>query len=254
MISAHGLQVSLDNKIILSEVSFDSVHGGVAVVMGPSGCGKSTLLKSLMGIHAFDAGELTLNDKKFQAVSWGKSQSFFSLVPQVPLLLPWRTVEQNVALAADLSLPPAVAAAQAQDLLHIVGLSDAKHLYPWQVSQGMAARASLARTLMIKSDVLLLDEPFAAIDATTRFKLQCWLLETISNLKIEAFIVTHDPREAVILADEIFILGGKPAKVVKKIRCPPRPTRRRPEWIFGQEAGELEMQIRDALQQEFNRA
>jgi ABC-type nitrate/sulfonate/bicarbonate transport system ATPase subunit len=247
MISAQGLQVTLDGKKILADVSFNSVHEGVVAVMGPSGCGKSTLLKALMGIHRFDAGELRLNDKAVPAGTWTKSQSFFSLVPQVPLLLPWRTIEQNVALAADPSVPPDRVTAGVRELLKVVGLSDALNLYPWQVSQGMAARASLARTLMIKADVLLLDEPFAAIDATTRFKLQCWLLETISALKIEAFIVTHDPREAIILADEIIILGGKPAKVAQKLTCPPRSLRRKPEWLFGRDAGELERQIRDSL-------
>jgi ABC-type nitrate/sulfonate/bicarbonate transport system ATPase subunit len=248
MISLRGLEITLDRKKILTDVGFDSVPNGVVAIMGPSGCGKSTLLKALMGIHKFDAGEMRFRDSIVQAVRWTKAQSYFSLVPQVPLLLPWRTIQQNVALAATPATPADKALVRANELLEVVGLSDALEQYPWQISQGMAARASLARTLMMSSQVLLLDEPFAAIDATTRFKLQSWLLETISKLKIEAFIVTHDPREALILADEIIILGERPARIVKKLTCPDRNVRRSPGWLFGLEAGELERQIRDSLQ------
>ncbi len=248
MISARGLEVTLDHRKILSGINFDSVRGGVVAVMGPSGCGKSTLLRALMGLHTFDAGELSWENQRVQASTWSKKQSIFTLVPQIPLLLPWKTLIQNVALAAASSASPDAAFKKASELLGIVGLMDAQNYYPWQVSQGMAARASLARTLMMDSQVLLLDEPFAAIDATTRFKLQRWLLETISALNIQAIMVTHDPREALLVGDEVIVLGGRPAQVVTKFELPAREKRKEPDWIFGVEAGELEKRIRASLE------
>lgn len=247
MISARGLEVTLDHRKILSGINFDSVPGGVVAVMGPSGCGKSTLLRALMGLHTFDSGELCWSNQRVQASTWSKKQSVFTLVPQIPLLLPWKTLIQNVALAAAPSANPDTAIQKAAELLGVVGLMDAQSYYPWQVSQGMAARASLARTLMMESQVLLLDEPFAAIDATTRFKLQRWLLETISALSIQAIMVTHDPREALLVGDVVIVLGGRPAQVVTKFELPSRNKRAEPDWIFGIQAGELEKQIRASL-------
>lgn len=248
MISLRELEVNLDSRTILSGVSFSSAREGVVALMGPSGCGKSTLLKALMGIHRCQSGELVVEQNVFQASEWNEKQTVFSLVPQVPLLLPWKTIRDNVAFAASAQGQSTVSQQRASELLSTFGLADAENLYPWQVSQGMAARASFARTLMIESQVLLLDEPFAAIDATTRFKLQRWLLETLDRLKIEAIMVTHDPREALLVADQIIILGGRPALVVEEIKLPERTKRQEPDWIFGTQAGHLEKQIRLALE------
>lgn len=248
MISLRGLEVSLNHRKILAGVSLDTVPQGVVALMGPSGCGKSTLLKALMGIHPCDGGEISANSKNFPASNWSSSQNIFTLVPQVPLLLPWKTILENVALAGNTRESKDSNNKKASEFLKIVGLSDAESLYPWQVSQGMAARASFARTLMIESQVLLLDEPFAAIDATTRFRLQQWLIGKISELKIQAVLVTHDPREALIVADKVVVLGDKPAKILQTFDLPPRSKRNEPEWIFGPEAGHFEKQIRLALE------
>lgn len=248
-LKVRGLSVSIGGQPILKKIHFDSVPEGVVAVMGPSGCGKSTLLKALMGLHRCDEGEIIIDERfPFQANQWNEEQKIFTLVPQVPVHLPWKTILQNVALAADSQETTVSALKRAEELLSIVGLSEAKKLYPWQVSHGMAARASLARTLMIKSQILLLDEPFAAIDATTRFHLQQWLLHMIRQLKIQALLVTHDPREALLVADEILVLGRRhPAVIVEKFTLPNPTERKKRDWIFGSEAGELERQIRSAL-------
>lgn len=247
MISLTDIDVELDGGKILAGVSFTSVTDGVVAIMGPSGCGKSTLLKALMGLVKCSSGQIKIGEKIFHAADWSADQSIFTLVPQVPLLLPWLSLLDNIKLAGESDKTKDTATKKATDLLSIVGLSESGHLFPWQVSQGMAARASLARTLMIQSQVLLLDEPFAAIDATTRFRLQQWLLGTIAAFKIQAMMVTHDPREALLIADKIIVLSGRPAKVGHSFELPERSVRNSPDWIFGEAAGQLEKQIRAAL-------
>lgn len=247
MISLTDIDVELDGGKILGGVSFTSVSDGVVAIMGPSGCGKSTLLKALMGLAKCSGGQIKIAEKIHSAPDWSSKQSIFTLVPQVPLLLPWLSLIDNIKLAGDSDKTKDTATKKATDLLSIVGLAESGHLFTWQVSQGMAARASLARTLMIESQVLLLDEPFAAIDATTRFRLQQWLLATIAKLKIQAMMVTHDPREALLIADKIIVLRGRPAKVGHTFELPERSVRNSPDWIFGEAAGQLEKQIRAAL-------
>jgi ABC-type nitrate/sulfonate/bicarbonate transport system ATPase subunit len=247
MIQARNLAIALNGQLIVSRLSFESESHKVIAIMGPSGCGKSTLLRGLMGIHRFSEGEFSINGQFSNACHWTEQQNVFTLVPQIPLLLPWKTLLNNVAMAAPRSDSQEVTQSKAKELLHVVGLADAMHKYPWQVSQGMAARTSFARTLMLASEVLLLDEPFAAIDATTRFRLQLWLLEKIKELNLQAIIVTHDPRESLLLADEVIILRGTPASIGKVITLPERAKRQNSDWIYSSEAGALERQIRVEL-------
>ncbi|NBW81657.1 ABC transporter ATP-binding protein [bacterium] len=246
MISVRNLDVCLEGKKILQRVSFTSVQKGMIAIMGPSGCGKSTLLKAFMGIHSISNGEIHASGRSWKASEWTAQQTLFTLVPQVPMLLPWKTVLENVAIAGG-QVSASGHISKAKELLSVVGLSDSEKLYPWQISQGMAARVSFARTQMMNSPVLLLDEPFAAIDATTRFKLHRWLLEKIDELNLQAMIVTHDPREALLLADKIVILGSRPATVLRELDLPPLQTRKEPDWIFGPDAGKIEREIRSAL-------
>jgi NitT/TauT family transport system ATP-binding protein len=217
--------------------------------MGPSGCGKSTLLKALIGVIECSFGEIKQDTHSPKPLTqWNIAQDIFSLVPQSPLLLPWKTALENVLLAAPADEPLESARNRAVALLDRVELAGSEKLYPWQVSQGMAARISLARTMMLKSRVLLLDEPFAAIDATTRFNLQRWMLDLVDGLRQSAVLVTHDPREAILLADEVIVLNGRPATIRTRFKTPERSARRDPEWIFSAEAGGLEQHIRSALE------
>ncbi|NBO38312.1 ABC transporter ATP-binding protein [bacterium] len=249
MISIQGLSLALDGHLILADVSFKIRAKSVVALMGPSGCGKSTLLKALVGVLRCSEGHLLLSEgKSHLLMQWNDQQKEFALVPQSPLLLPWRTVLENILIAAPEGGDKQQAIDKAKELLRRVELEGSQHLYPWQISQGMAARVSLARTLMIKSGVLLLDEPFAAVDATTRFKLQRWLLELVDTLHQTAVLVTHDPREALLVADEILILNGKPARMIEHIELPERSQRLLTDWIFGPSAGMLEKKIRSALE------
>lgn len=249
MITISELSVSLDGNDILRDVGFSVADRSLVAIMGPSGCGKSTLLKALIGLNVCASGKIQIDELPNESLTdWSTSQSTFSLVPQAPLLLPWKNALQNILTAKPTRMNLSEATAQAKSLLARVELVDACDLYPWQLSQGMAARVSLARTLMMKSRVLLLDEPFAAIDATTRFKLQRWMLELVDQLGQAAILVTHDPREALLLADEIIVLNGRPAGARQRFKTPLRNVRRESDWIFGPEAGELEKEIRLSLE------
>ncbi|MBM3381401.1 MAG: ABC transporter ATP-binding protein [Betaproteobacteria bacterium] len=249
MIEISRLGLSLGQTPILQNISFGLPEATLVAVMGPSGCGKSTLLKGLIGVLPCSEGELKQdNQPGISLKEWNTSQSIFSLVPQSPLMLPWKNALENILLAAPADEPRSAAHKRALELLERVELSGSERLFPWQLSQGMAARISLARTMMLKSKVLVLDEPFAAIDATTRFNLQRWMLDLVDGLRQSAVLVTHDPREAILLADEVVVLNGKPATVRTRFNTPARSIRRNPEWIFSAEAGALEQHIRRALE------
>lgn len=248
MIAITNLSISLGGRSILKGVEFQIPEKKLIAVMGPSGCGKSTLLKAFMGIERCSTGELRMaNHPPIPLTTWNTKQTTFGLVPQMPMLLPWKNALENILTAAPPEMTDKQASEQALRLLEKVGLLEAQQLYPWQLSQGMAARISLVRTLMMKSEVLLLDEPFAAIDATTRFHLQKWLLELVEQFGQTALLVTHDPREALFVADVVLVLNGKPATIKKTFHLPEREKRANSEWIFSSEAGQLEKELRAAL-------
>jgi sulfonate transport system ATP-binding protein len=177
--------------------------GSFTVIVGPSGCGKTTFLRLLAGLEAADAGEI-----RFDGPVSYPNRSRFGFMFQDPRLLPWLTVEENLRLA----FPPKTggAAAEIDRLLRLVGLEGRKNAYPRSLSGGMAQRAALARALCRKSEILLLDEPFGALDAFTRSRLRRDLDELWRSLKVTVILVTHDIEEAVYLADRIILMkeGG----------------------------------------------
>lgn len=249
MINITQLSISLGGRQILQDIGFEIPTKSLIAIMGPSGCGKSTLLKALMGLEKCSSGSLHIEGRApIPLAQWTLKQTTFGLVPQLPLLLPWKNALANILTAAPTDMNPSDANEQALRFLDRVGLREAEKLFPWQLSQGMAARVSLVRTLMMKSDVLLLDEPFAAIDATTRFHLQKWLLELVESFGQTALLVTHDPREALFLADKILVLNGKPATLSRTFELPSRTNRADSDWIFSSEAGHLEKELRSALE------
>lgn len=195
---------------VLTGVDLEVAPGEIVAVLGPSGCGKSTLLRQVSGLDAPTSGRVTINGTPVAGADPRTAVAF-----QEPRLLPWRTLTQNVALG----LPPGTAKdagrARVAQLLDLVGLAASAGLRPRQVSGGMAQRASLARALARNPGVLLLDEPFGALDALTRLRMQDLLLDVHAAQPTTILLVTHDVEEALYLADRVVLLrtlsDGRPA-------------------------------------------
>jgi sulfonate transport system ATP-binding protein len=193
-------------RVVLRDVDLEIRPGEIIALLGPSGCGKSTLLRLVGGLDAADAGQILIDDSPVTEVDQRSAVAF-----QEPRLLPWRTVERNVLLG----LPPHVGREEGRErvreLLGLVQLDAALGLRPRQISGGMAQRTSLARALARGPGVLLLDEPFGALDALTRLTMQDLLIEIHSVEPATILLVTHDVDEALALADRIVLLGPDPA-------------------------------------------
>ncbi|MBR7831805.1 ABC transporter ATP-binding protein [Actinospica durhamensis] len=182
-------------------------EGEFAAVLGPSGSGKSTLLNILAGLDRPGSG----------AVRVGGSGSV-AYMPQKDLLFPWRTVEDNAILGLEVAgVKKKAAREQVAPLFEEFGLAGFEHSYPAQLSGGMRQRAALLRTVAMNRPVLLLDEPFGALDALTRTQLHLWLAETRQRHGWTIVLVTHDIREAVILADSVHVLSPRPARVTHRL-------------------------------------
>lgn len=198
--------------------------GQISAILGSSGCGKSTLLNALAGVHSgTKSGKLMVESTEYSLDSWVnktlQAKPLFSLVPQRPMLLPWKTALENVLIAAQsMGSQRSDSLNQAKHFLDIVNLKDDYDRLPEELSQGMAARVSLARSLMLGGQCLLLDEPFASLDALTRLQLQDWLREWIKKRNLYAILVTHDIEEAKRLSSHMYVFSGKPAKLSSRLK------------------------------------
>lgn len=186
---------------VLRGVDLDIEPGEIIAIVGPSGCGKSTLLRLLAGLDAPTAGSVTVDGTPLRDTDERTAVAF-----QEPRLLPWRTISQNVAIGMPRGTARSDASARVAELLELVGLTAAASLRPREVSGGMAQRASLARALARGPEVLLLDEPFGALDALTRLRMQDLLLDIHSAEPTTVVLVTHDVEEALYLADRVIQL------------------------------------------------
>ncbi len=190
--------------------------GEIVSVIGPNGCGKSTMLRVIAGLIAPSQGTATLDERPIE----GPNRRI-GLVFQEPRLLPWRTVAANVAYPAELAgIPEPARDARVTALLGRVGLLDAAGLVPSQLSGGMRQRAALARALALEPDVLLLDEPFSALDAMTRERFNVELLALWGRLRTTIVVVTHSISEAIFLGDRVAVLSARPGHLVADITVP----------------------------------
>jgi NitT/TauT family transport system ATP-binding protein len=196
--------------LAVSQATFDVEAGELVALVGPSGCGKTTLLKILAGLHPHDAGKVRIGSA---------SQPFdpsrdIGMVFQQPLLLKWRRVIDNVLLPAEiLGLPLPQSRERARDLLALVGLQGAEDKYPYELSGGMQQRASIARALIHDPKLILMDEPFGALDALTREKMNLELLRIWQQAKKTIVFVTHGITEAVFLGTRVVVLTAGPARM-----------------------------------------
>ncbi len=192
---------------VLQDINLTIQEGEFVVIVGHSGCGKSTLLKIIAGLETADSGVLTKNGENIKGPDVDRGMVF-----QEHRLFPWLTIEKNIALGLQ-NIPPKEVQEKVDYHLELVKLSDFKKAYPSQLSGGMSQRAAIARALITKPDVLLLDEPFGALDALTKIELQKEINKIWKDQKNTMIMVTHDIEEAVYLADRIIVMSSRPGKI-----------------------------------------
>jgi ABC-type nitrate/sulfonate/bicarbonate transport system ATPase subunit len=207
----------------LAPVSFALAEGSFVSVIGPSGCGKSTLFNIIAGLQRPSGGTISI-DGEDATGSIGR----VGYMLQKDLLLPWRTVLDNVILGMEIKgVSRTRARATAMPYLERYGLGGFENRFPRELSGGMRQRAALLRTLLLDTDIILLDEPFGALDAQTRSSMQEWLLQLWADFAKTVVFVTHDVEEAIFLSDEILVVSARPGRIVDRIAVPlPRPRAR----------------------------
>ena len=226
---------------VLADISLSVGAGEFVSILGPSGAGKSTLFQLLTGAEHGE-GEML-----FDGMPLDDHGRHFAFMPQRDALMPWRRILDNTTLGLEVQgVRRQVARARVVPLLAEFGLAGFERHFPAQLSGGMRQRAALLRTVVQERDMLLLDEPFGALDALTRAAMQCWLEQMWRHHRWTALLITHDVREAVFLSDRIYVLSARPARVLREITVPlPRP--RDPTGAAAQQAGALEAEILDIL-------
>ncbi|HEY3584291.1 MAG TPA: ABC transporter ATP-binding protein [Casimicrobiaceae bacterium] len=201
---------------VLHDARFWQAEGEFLAVVGPSGCGKTTLLRCIAGLMKPDDGRVL-----HRGVEHGSPPPWLSIVFQDynRSLFPWLSVRRTAGYGLH-KLDKAERERRVNEALAAVGLSHAADLYPWQLSGGMQQRTALARSIAASPELLLLDEPFASVDAQTRMDLQDLVMGICQEMKLATLLVTHDIDEAVLMADRIVVLSTRPARVVEEIRVP----------------------------------
>jgi len=224
LIVARGLSktyaVGAAEVTALRDLDFEIHNGEFVSVVGQSGCGKSTLLKVLSGLLPFTSGSVELNGKPLRGPSPEAAMVF-----QSPVLLPWRTVLENVLLPIEFrKLGKSAYQARALDLLAMVGLNEFAQRYPYELSGGMQQRAALVRALVQDPRLLLMDEPFGALDAMTREQLNLELMRIWSRSRKTVIFITHSIAEAIFLSDRVIAMTARPGRIADVITVDlPRP-------------------------------
>lgn len=224
---------SREPTLAVDGVNLDLERNDFVCLVGPSGCGKTTFLNAVAGFLPVDGGTLRFDGADIPGPAPARAMVF-----QQPSLLPWRRVLDNVSYGLELStrMKRSAARERARELLELVGLSGFADRYPAQLSGGMQQRVNLARALAVDPQMLLLDEPFASIDAQTREVMQVELLRICNTQNVSALFVTHDISEAAFLGDRVGVFSPRPGRIIREVEVPferPRDQRirRTPEFI-----------------------
>lgn len=229
-----GLTFSYENKKILNGLDLSIREGEFVSLLGPSGCGKSTLLKLLAGVISPEEGQVFADGQRIRGIT-----EHFAYMPQNDLLFPWKTILENVCLYGRVHGGLARMKSEAMAQLGAFGLEGYENEYPSALSGGMRQRAAFLRTLLCHADILLLDEPFGALDVITRGEMQDWLLGVRDRMKRTVLLVTHDIDEAIYLSDRILILDPATGRTGSEIVV--TEAERSRDWLFRQ--GELRQRI-----------
>ena len=243
---AYNEELLAQNHFAVEEINLQAKQGEFIAIVGPSGCGKSTFMKLATGLKMPSKGKILIDGKPVTGPLKISGMAF-----QAPSLLPWRTTMNNVLLPLEIVEPyrstfksnRAEYEARARKLLQTVGLAGYEDKFPWQLSGGMQQRVSICRALIHEPKLLLLDEPFGALDAFTREELWCILRDLHAMQKFNVILVTHDLRESVFLADTVYVMSKSPGRfVVKKHIEMPAP--RDLEITYTPEFGDIVHELR----------
>lgn len=215
-LSVRNLEKSFGDNLVIQDVSLSLMENEFVSLLGLSGSGKSTIFNIISGLMLPDRGEVIIKGQDYTGRT-GK----VSYMYQKDLLLPWLKVINNVSLPLVIrGEDKKMAREKAAGYFETFGLDGFEDKYPFQLSGGMRQRAALLRTYLFSSDIMLLDEPFAALDAITRSHMHYWLLRTLKKLNSSVLFITHDIDEAILLSDRIYILSDRPAKIKEEIEIP----------------------------------
>lgn len=229
-----GLTFSYENKKIFDGLEFSIREGEFVSLLGPSGCGKSTLLKLLTGVIAPEKGRILTDGQEIRGIT-----EHFAYMPQDDLLFPWKTILENVCLYGRIHGGLGQMKKKALSQMGAFGLEGYENEYPSALSGGMRQRAAFLRTLLCHADILLLDEPFGALDVITRGEMQDWLVGVRARLNRTVLLVTHDMDEAIYLSDRILILDPDSGRIEREIEITEKNRSR--DWLYSQ--GELRRRI-----------
>jgi ABC-type nitrate/sulfonate/bicarbonate transport system ATPase subunit len=238
-----GLTHRYETRVVLDELNLTALDGELVAVVGPTGCGKSTLLRILAGLVTPSSGAATIAGRSAIA-----TPGLAAYMPQGDTLLPWRTALQNASLGALIARHDVAASTiRARALFARFGLLGFEDAWPSELSGGMRQRVALLRTVLVNRPVVLLDEPFGALDQLTRVDLQGWLADLLAEAPRTTLLVTHDVDEALRLADVVVVLSPRPGRVVDLIRiADPRP--RHPDRLTRQDFVMLKRRLLASLQ------
>ncbi len=222
-LAVSGVGFHYESMVVLEDINLSVGRGEFVALLGPSGCGKSTLLNLISGVLAPATGQITVPAPAGAHNSQGRGGrtgrlGHVSYMQQKDLLLPWRTVTENGRLGLELrGVGAAESDAEVAHLAESFGLADVLGSMPWQLSGGMRQRVALLRALLPDNPVLLLDEPFGALDAITRSGLQQWLLNVLDRSAKAVLLVTHDVEEAILLGDRVLVMAPEPGRIVAEL-------------------------------------
>ncbi len=234
---------------VLRDIDLIAREGEFVSLIGPSGCGKSTLLNVVAGLLPTTAGEILIDGRRVTGHAGAAAY-----MPQKDLLMPWRTVLDNVILGLEVQgVPRGEARRRALGLFEMFGLAGFENAYPWVLSGGMRQRAAFLRTVLAGKELMLLDEPFGALDALTRSNMQEWLLHLWDSLGKTILFITHDVDEAVLLSDRVYVLTARPGRVKQVLEMDlPRP--REYEMVTSDRFVALKAALLAAIREETRRA